>query len=213
MAKNSNEVVKIVTPRGVAKWPHLQVPDTKFKESGEYRLDFVIPEDEAEELLAQIDELNEKFYAKAKEGLKPVEAKRLVKATPYKREEDDEGQETGNIIITFKRDAVRTTKEGVQHTFKPEIYDAAGSLVTEDLKIGTGTVLKVSCIARPMGTNPLKLAGVKLLFKAAQVIELTQWGGGTAESNGFGKEEGGFTVSKQESAAPSDDMGDDDADF
>lgn len=195
MTNKNPDFINMVSPKGEARYAWITNPKTQFKQDGEYTLDVVFPLDEVEDFIATLDELNDKFFEKAKEGVKPTIAKGFVKGHPYKMEEDEEGNETGNVIITFKTDAIITSKKtGKTWSGKPNLFDAFGRKIEYDIKVGNGSVVKVAFLARPKGKNPLNAYGVKLVLKAVQIIELIEWDDGNAGSYGFSEEEGGFSA-------------------
>ena len=62
MAKRDN----ITTPTGVAVYPHLKRPDTKFNPDGDYSVKLRLPAEDAESLVEKIDEAVENNFAKVK---------------------------------------------------------------------------------------------------------------------------------------------------
>ena len=42
------------TPKGVAYYPYISAPDTKFDEQGHYKVNLCIPKEEAEPIIEQI---------------------------------------------------------------------------------------------------------------------------------------------------------------
>lgn len=208
------DFINMTSPKGTAKYPWVENPNTKFNADGVYSIDLILPLDEAEEFMSTLDELNEKFFKKAAEGLKPVQVKKMVKSSPYRMEEDDEGNETGNVIFSFKEDAVITNKKkGTTRSGKPKLFDAFGKEIKDEIKLGSGSTVRVAFLARPKGENPLNSYGVKMLLRAVQVIDLVEWGGGSASSFGFGVEDSGTFESKHSSETSTASEGEDDSDF
>lgn len=160
----AEKLERVTTPKGVAMYPWLTKPDTKWSVEGVYKLSLSVANDDKEALElcdkirdAYTDEYGNKKMAKA--------------IMPFK----DDGE--GNIVFSFK------SKK------KPNIYNAKGNPVknTEDLKIGGGSVVKVNASINPYdkGIN----TGVALYLNAVQVIELVEF----KSKSAFGEEEGSFT--------------------
>lgn len=157
----------VITPRGVAMYPWLTKPDTKFNADGIYKMSLSIESSEAQELAETIrntylEELGDKKIAKAN--------------FPFK----DDGE--GNTVFSFK------SKK------KPKIYNSKGQLMAnpDQLRIGGGTIGKVSFTmsAYDKGSNN----GVVLYLNAFQIIQLAEYKSG---SSSFGDEGDSFTDNPQ----------------
>jgi hypothetical protein len=201
----------IATPRGVAVYPRLTTPDTKFNPEGVYSIRFRIPATAAKDLLAKIEaeydasyvKHLEKARAEAKEKRKPPvkDIKRADK--PYKAVVDEEGNETGELEFNFKLPAVGKKQDGTTYTRRPNIVDASGaSLLGRDLKIGGGSIVRVSFFLNDFFT-PLVGAGVSLRLYGVQVLKLVEFNSASAESMGFGKEDG-YTYEADEGSSEFD---------
>jgi hypothetical protein len=149
---------KFVTPKGVAQYPWLTKPDTKFSEEGVFKVSLAIPEGEA------------KGFAKACQDAFVAEygQQKLAKAhMPFKKDEN------GNIVFSFKS------------KLKPRLYDAAGKPIKEDVSVGGGSTIKVSGAFGPYnkGAN----TGVALYLNAVQIIDLVEFSSSPfgAEEGGF----------------------------
>ncbi len=179
MAKN------ITTPLGTAVWPHLNKPDKKFDPdgAGDYSVKLRMPADECGELIAELESMADEDYQKLCREKKKPNLKRMD--FPWQTEYDEDMKETGNIVFKFKMKA--QTKAGA--TMKPVLFDSQCQPLTE--VIGAGSQIKVafqpSCwFVAAHG------AGISLRLRGVQVLKLEAFGGSSAESLGFGSEEGGF---------------------
>lgn len=184
MAKKLN-----TSPKGVAVYPHLNSPDVKFKEAGEYHVKLRVPLAEAKPLMKLVDEQMAKALKEALEKAETPKAKKAVKACadkPYSLETDDDDNKTGFVLFSFKMKASgKNKKTGEEWTQRPAIFDAAGQPATDKkLRIGAGSVIRVSFEFNTFWTAKLG-AGVSLRMKAVQVIKLVEWGQGNAEYHGF----------------------------
>lgn len=184
----------ISTPKGVAVYPHLTKPDTKFKAEGQWhiKVKYEAGFEPAEALAKQIDAAmaeSLKFIREEVAKIKGAEkAKKLGLADkPYSRDEND-----GSLTFSFKMTAKgKSRKTGEEFTMKPVIYNAAG-IPTEGMKIGGGSIVRVSfeIVAFPSDASkatPKVGAGVSLRMHAVQVIKLVEYGA-NAEYHGFKNE-------------------------
>lgn len=170
------------TPRGVAYYPYISAPDTKFDEQGHYKVNLCIPKEEAQPIIEQI---KGELVAGIK-ALKEAKPNAKIKQAPlpFEDEVDEDDQATGNVIIKFKSKAA----------YKPAIFDSKGTPMMKS-NIYAGSILKVNgSIA--FYNSPAVGAGVTLRLRAVQVIEYVEGAVG-ATKFGFG-EETGFTIEDQE---------------
>lgn len=176
------------TPAGVAVYPHLTKPDTRFVPEGQFQVKLRIPSEEAQDLIAELD----KAFAAAQETAKEKNpGKKIKEATkPYTIEEDDEGNETGNIVVSFKCKAQITDKQGNTRANSPKLFDSKNKEFPKDQDIWGGSTLRIAFNPVPYYTAMVG-AGVSLRLKAVQVINLVSGGGGgNGASYGFGEEDG-----------------------
>lgn len=202
---------KFVSPQGVFSFPKLTEPDTKYKDEGEYSVNLILDKNspEAKKLIAQCDKAAAESLANAKAKAKnAAEAKRWeTKYLPYSDVEDIEtGEPTGEIKVKFTMRASGVSKQtGKSWTRKPALFDAKGKPITGDVKIGGGTIGKISYEIIPYSPTTQVGASVKLALEAVQIIELREWGERSADSYGFGQEEG---YAHEEDNSPFDDADD-----
>jgi hypothetical protein len=165
----------ITTPAGIARYPSLNRPDTKFSEVGVYKVNLELSSEDAEPFVKQVEALFADFLADKKRELK----KDKLKLHPAPWEEND-----GMTQLKLKVPAMGKNKEtGEEYSRKPTLFDASGK--EEDVNIGGGSKLKVAVVPYCWYTASLG-AGVTLQPKAVQVLDLVTWGGGgTAEAYGF----------------------------
>lgn len=168
----------IVTPKGIAIYPHLIQPDTKYNALGDYKVSLSVSEDESAPLIGKINAEIERLKLEA-----PKNKKLKLNEPPFTAELDDEGQETGRIIFKFKRKAKVTLPDGKTLEFSPKLFDAEGSLAEGVESIWGGSELRVSADLIPysMPTG----SGVSLRLKAVQIIKLVEGSGGSAGQFGF----------------------------
>lgn len=168
----AQQPITFTTPKGIAQYPWLSTPDTKFSEEGEYKVNLIVPKQEAIPVLKQI---NEVYAQNVENETKKAGGKVIKKAPPpYAEELDEAGQPTGNVILRFKSKAA----------YKPAIFDAKG-IPMIDSNIWGGSELKVNGSVAPYFTSLIG-AGVALRLRAVQVIQYVQ---GNSSSSRFGFEE------------------------
>lgn len=138
---------KYVTPKGIAGYPKLTRPDTKFNAEGVYSTSLTMDKKTAQPLIDKIEEAyTEEFGAKA-----------LPKANwPYKEED-------GQVTFKFK------SKQ------KPKLFDAKGTPIKEaaELSVGSGSVLKVSGSISCRAVSGKNYA--TLYMNAVQIIDLVEY--------------------------------------
>lgn len=199
------------TPKGVAVWPNLSAPDTKFKPEGEYtcKLAFDPNLPEVQALISKLETIRDELFAEeVKNAETPVKKKQLEKyelAPVYADELDKDGEETGRITINFKMKASGVSKKtNKPWKRKPTIFDSKGKELKNPPVIGGGSVLRVAC---EMGGGPVpsakkfylspKLVGVKL-------IELVTFGSVSSKDMGFDEDEGGYEAEEADNSVPFD---------
>ena len=165
----------LTTPAGIARFPSLNRPDTKFSEVGVYKVNLELSAADAEPFIKQAEALFAEFLEDKKRELKKDKLK--LHAAPW--EEND-----GLVQLKLKVPAMGKNKEtGEEYSRKPTLFDATGK--EEDVNIGGGSKLKVAVVPYCWYTASLG-AGITLQPKAVQVLDLVTWGnGGTAEAYGF----------------------------
>jgi len=174
---------RYVTPAGIAQYPYLTKPDTKFNPDGEYKISLEIPAADAQDIVTFLDEQYEAAVAKAK---KENPGKKIKTGdVPYSVDD-----ESGKVTVRFKLKAKVAPKNGEPFEQRPALFDAKGKPINQEAKIGGGSKVKVAYELVPYYTA-IAGAGVSLRLKAVQVINLVEFGGGAgAGAFGFGEEDG-----------------------
>lgn len=189
---SKQNIVRITSPAGIAVYPKLEKPDTKFDANGVYSVDLDLDKASAEELIVKLTKVADADYAneckaKGKKSLKRADM-------PWKETED------GKIRFKFKLKAKGGSGEK-QWDQKPALFDAKGNPVA-NINVGSGSTVKVAFDAAPYFTAMVG-HGISLRLRAVQVIELREYiAGDNFDAFGF-KATDGF-VKEQEAAASSD---------
>ena len=195
------------TPRGVFKLPSLSEPDygnEKFpKPDGEYSVTVVYRADDptVKAFIAKLKPHHDAAIKTAEEAFKKLDVgqrKKLKVVTVndlFKTVYDNETEEpTGEIEFKFSMPASGVVKQGPSKgkkwTAKPDIFDAKGLPMLKVPAIRGGTEGKVAFEAGDYFIPGTGLAGLKLRLNAVQVFVLALPVVRTAESYGFGVEEG-----------------------
>lgn len=189
--------IEATTPKGIANYPKLNEPDTKFEPRGSFNTKLIFEDagDAAVEAFiakahAVRDEFFEKTIADLKAEGKGAVAKQLKKVDLLKLELDKEtGDETGRVYVTAKMLASGVRKkDGKPWSQKPVYYAASGKQLQNPPRIGGGSVVKLGVEIDPYLMASSKEVGVTLRLKAVQIIRLVT--GGQRSFDGFEAEEG-----------------------
>jgi len=197
---------KFNTPVGVARYPHLNKPDTRFDDDGVYKCDLIVPDDDAaRELITYLEGIRDERFKSAKADAK--KGKKFTKAEVFEMEIDDAGDETGNIIFKTKLNAIgRNKAKDEEWKNEPKLFDSAGTPLAPEIQIWSGSKLIIAgtvnayamtntVIVEKKGKQTKKKitsVGVSLKCKGVQVLELVTGGDATAESFGFGAHDDGY---------------------
>lgn len=192
------KLTEAITPKGVAIYPKLNEPDTKFKKEGSYetRLAFENIDDPAvQAFVAKAEKVRDEFFdnkiAELKAEGKGAAARQLKKTDILKPELDREtGDETGRYTIKASMKASGVRDDGKKWTQKPTYFSASGAELKNPPMIGGGSVLKLGIAFDPYVIESSKEVGVTLRLKAVQIINLVTAGKRSFESFGFEAEEG-----------------------
>jgi hypothetical protein len=211
---------RIISPKGIAVYPRLTTPDTKFNPEGVYQTRIRMPVERGQDLITKLDTMADEAYAKAiadngGKTFKIVKGKKteIVKNQPYVLVLDDDGNETGEVEFSFSMKAQYKDKQGVMQKQKPTLVDARGKVIKGAINIYGGSEFKVEFVPAPYDSN--FGVGVKLYLNAVQITKLVSGGGGHSfgaddEGDFEYEDEGNGTGFGGEAGA---DDGDDDTDF
>jgi hypothetical protein len=194
----------------------LNEPSTKFKPEGEFSVKCVGTSEDFKGLIEVADKaIEEKIKQTIEENPK---VKKLVKPVkPYKPEFDDEGDETGNLVVNFKRAHKQTfvdKKSGDKQTKvnKVILRDSAGKLITD--QVWSGSKMVVRYFLTPYYSPKDHEVGVSLKIDTVFVTELVGPNGSDAEDEVDMAKMGlsGLSGYKAGKAAGTTDAGGDDTD-
>ena len=177
---------KQISAKGEFVYPHLNKPDVRFNEAGEYKLTLKVPQKEALSMVTLIDKELDACIAKVEKEKKGKKVKQAPK--PYKIED-------GFAFFKFKMKATgvnRKTKESFSQ--KPALFDSNKNPFPQSTSIWGGTKGKVAFNVKDYFVPALG-AGVTLQLIAVQIIDLVEGGG--KQGDLFDKEDG-YTVQEKD---------------
>ena len=217
----TQQKTELTTARGVAVFPQLNTPSTKFDAAGVYecRLRYAAEDPFIETFKGRaqkvIDAKYDEVVAQLKEDGKAAVAAKVTKlAPPVTVEEDQEtGDETGFVTIKGKKTASGISKKTQKPwKSKPDIFDARGNQLKNPPAIGGGSEMKMNVELFGYYNAKDKQVGCSVRLNGVQVIKLVQYGGRDAGGYGFGAEEDGDDLSGMEQDFADNNSGTDDDD-
>lgn len=177
-----------ISALGVAIYPHLNRPDVRFNEAGEYKTNLEVSEADAKDMVATIEKAIEGSISEAEAQSNGKKIK--VAPKPYHSKD-------GKVTFKFKMKATgvnRKTKEPFSQ--RPALFDSKKNPIEpSSCSIWGGSKLKVAYTLRPY-YSPAIGAGVVLQLKAVQIIELVE--GKNTQMSLFDEEDGYTNNSTQE---------------
>lgn len=200
--------VKFITPVGVAIYPKLVEPDTKFNPEGTFSVRLRLSADDAAPLMAMLDKAADDAYAEAKAKLseKPSDPKKIAaqkkqleklnRNDAYTMDVDDNGEETGDVLFNFKMNHVVKKKDGTTKKIWPLLFDAAGKQIKGKPQIYSGSEMAVAGTISGYYVPGTAATGASARLSAVQIKTLVS--GGDAASFGFGKFDDGYISSNDD---------------
>lgn len=139
----------------------------------------------------KLDELVEESYDRAVEE-NPKKKKVIVRQFPYSMETDDDGEETGKVVLKLKQNAFfKDKKTGEDRAAFVALFDAAGKPINRDkVMVYGGSVGIASFTTRPYLVDSTNGAGISLDLKAVQVLQLVTSQERSSSSYGFQAQDG-----------------------
>lgn len=191
----SKQSIKITFAPGVAVYPALSRPDTKFDELGQYKADFKLSEADAAPFIDKLQTIIKshtgKPYPKKKNPLW------------YYEIDNETGDETGFVVFKPRVKNKLRKNDGKLWDRRPLLIDAKKQPLGVEVNPWGGSVIRVQaevyCYMQP------KL-GVSLQPLVVQVIDLVS--GGSREDLSDFEEEDGFVAPEADTSAFDDDASD-----
>lgn len=179
----ATKIVRYVSPKGIAMYPWVLTADTLFNKEGVYHIQLECPQDDPKttELVEKLTLILDKEH----DALSKEKKKKLNKIPFFEESEDGK-----HLVFKFKQNKIIKRKDGTTSEVKIPLFDAKGKPITEAIKLGNGSVCRISFTVAPYYNATNKGVGLSLRLVAVQVIELVEYSAGNAESYGFDEEEG-----------------------
>jgi hypothetical protein len=194
MADAKRDQLKFILPKGIAIYPKLIKPDTKFDPAGKFEVKLQFDAETIAPVLEKLVELRDRFAEDKKAAFlaakKPQLAKSLKLRDVGTPDYDKEGDENGMILLKPSSKASGVRADGSRWERTIPLFDAKGKKIEGKPAIYGGSELKVAVIAEAYHKADGNEIGVSLRIDAVQVIKLVSAGGKDADSFGFGEEEG-----------------------
>lgn len=199
------------SPAGIAVFPALNKPDTKFNADGVYKVKLRVTDEEAQPLIDKVAALAEQHLKDTKADL----TAQLAEATDGKKKKalkdalagikmadssitddvDDEGDPNGFKLLGFKSPSSYKSKKDLDDEGNPKpvpiritICAANGKPIASPPAIWGGSKLVIAYELRPFYTASVGV-GVSLRLTGAQILEL-KTGGQGGGNPGFASQEG-----------------------
>jgi len=199
--KKPKRVVYTTLP-GIAIFPYLTKPDTKFKADGEFRVELKLDPADVAKFTPIIDEEIRKFREEDL-GKCDVKTRKLrekyVLQSPIVELTDEEGEATGEFKAKFKKNAIYRPKDKDPIHRTVPICDAKGKIINAPPAIYGGSVLRVAFAIGGYFVPSAKCYGATLYIEGVKLLELKT--GGSFNSDVFGGEEEGFSADDESEAA------------
>ena len=180
-----------ISALGEAIYPHLNKPDVKFSEAGEYKVTLKVSKSDASKMLSEYKQAIDDSLIKAE---KENKGKKIESAPiPYTEEGD-------YVFFKYKLKATGTnfkTKE--KFSQRPALFDAKNNPIDTSTLIWGGSKMKIAYSLVPYFT-PMLGAGITARIKAVQVIELVEG----KQMNLFDKEDGYEAKSESTNEIPTE---------
>lgn len=181
---------RLTTPRVTLSYSNLLKPNTRFAksdEAGTYDATLVLSPKTNPEHKAFLADLKKRTdEAAAAQIQADPKLKKYEVTYPYKAEENEQGDETGNYTVRTKTSAKNS--DGTTRTVP--LFDAAGQPITSAPRIGRGSEVRVSFNPKGYAMANGRKLGLTLYLSAVQILKLVEYTGGGSGSYGFKAEEG-----------------------
>lgn len=192
---SKKKTLRFTTAKGIAQYPWIFDPDTKYDADGQYHIQLIVTKEDAKDMIQRLSAMLDEFKAQTeKEKNKKVGTMDFFEETP----------EGDSVQFKFKQKRVLRRKDGSTIEVKIPVFDSCGGAVSANSKMGTGSTVKVCYSPLPYYNAVTKSVGLSLRLVAVQVINLVSYEGGDAKAFGFSEEEGGYVSTDEENEGDND---------
>lgn len=193
MAEQKKKEEVFTSPKGVAKFPHLNKPQTKVGDKPcdpNYSVKLLLDPNDAATiaLVEKIKATHAAGYAEAKKANPKKKYNDMGTSNMIEEDTNKDGEPTGLLAIKFKCKAEGKRRDGGVWTFKPALFDVRGAVLPSDALIYGGSVIKVAYSIRhaAMDTGAFYTS---LNLKAVQGIVIKSSFERSASEYGFASED------------------------
>lgn len=182
----SNKKPMFLTPQGIALYPWLTTPDKQFNPEGDYKVELKLdPNDpEVEKFIDGLaDDVKAYFTEAAKKDKSKAGLAKTARVPVHADVERDTGQETGLVVVKFKSG------------FKPGLFDSMGSPIVDDIKVGSGSIIRVAFTKNFYDAFG---GGMNLYLQQVQIIKFVEYNARGVSA--FDAVEGGYQADQPEPA-------------
>lgn len=192
---SKKKTLRFITAKGIAQYPWIFDPDTKYDADGQYHIQLIVAKEDAKDMIQRLSAMLDEFKAQTeKEKNKKVGTMDFFEETP----------EGDSVQFKFKQKRVLRRKDGSTLEVKIPVFDSCGGAVSANSKMGTGSTVKVCYSPLPYYNAVTKSVGLSLRLVAVQVLNLVSYEGGSAKAFGFSDEEGGYVSTEDENEGDND---------
>jgi len=179
--------IGFTTPKGKALWCGNIEPQKKFNEKGDLMTNLVLDpnEPEVKEFIKTLEDLRDTAFEETTNNLGLVKGKQVKKRDVAQPDIDQNGNETGMIVIKMKLKDVDEKKE-LGRQYQIDTFDAKKNKLENPPRVGNGSTIRCAGYANPYYMASTKEVGISLIWQKLQIIELIEIGG----FDSFGEEEG-----------------------
>lgn len=195
MASKKDTFKKFVTPFGSASYACVTEARNKFEsEEKEFRCNIIFENEEAvaplaAALKAAADTHLKLAIADAADKKTANKLGKLEYNNPFKPEEDEDGEDTGRIVLKITRN--EKTKAGNEN--RVDVFDSKRNPIGAGTLIGNGSIIRLAFTAYGYAATGLGHYGMSRMLDAVQVKELVEYTAGgprTATEHGFDSVDG-----------------------
>lgn len=188
-------------------YPKLSKPDTKFHDLGAYEAKGWLSEEDAQPYIAKCRDAYKKHVGKNHKA-KPSKSD---KGMMFYYEEDEDGENTGNVVFKIMVKNMRIKKTGDIWERQPLLTDAKLKPLHKSINIGGGTVANVKVeIDNRISTN--YGSSVSLVPVVVQVLKLVKFEPTYNPSKDMTPDDDGYVDDDDHSDDPMDGMSSEDGD-
>jgi len=179
--------IGFTTPKGKALWCGNIEPQRKFNEKGDLMTNLVLDpnEPEVKEFIKTLEDLRDTAFEETTNNLGLVKGKQVKKRDVAQPDIDQNGNDTGMIVIKMKLKDVDEKKE-LGRQYQIDTFDAKKNKLENPPRVGNGSTIRCAGYANPYYMASTKEVGISLIWQKLQIIELIEIGG----FDSFGEEEG-----------------------